>query len=362
MSKRIFIIADALDNQRAGVHFYLKEMLLSLDENGNNEYILIRQKKGNEFKNLKQLIIPNINLPIGFASFRLFFLIPLACIVHQADWVIEPAHFGPFNLPKKIKRLTIIHDLTPIKFPHWHRWHSQFLQKLFLKRILKKTDIVLTNSQHTMNDVQSFLPETLSKTRMIYPQIKSLNKTERLENLPKKYLLFVSTIEPRKGLTELLQAFENLHEKYLDLHLLLVGSVGWKAGEIVEKLKSSKTKDKIRQLGYVSDAQLNYLYQNALGLVYPSHYEGFGLPVVEAMQNACPCIVAKNSSLSEAGGDAAMYFETGNVQELSVQIEKLLQFSDIERAAIIEKGKEQGKAFTEQNFAEQLEDMLNQEK
>jgi len=160
---RIVILADPLDNQNAGVHIFTREFIHALVKyDTENEYILIREKR-DENLSLKQIEVPNIRLPIGFASLRLLFIIPLIVRRLKPDVVLEPAHFGPFNLPKRIKRVTVIHDLTPIIFPQFHRWHSQILQKLFLDRILRNADMVLTNSEHTSQDVEKYYPVTKGK-------------------------------------------------------------------------------------------------------------------------------------------------------------------------------------------------------
>jgi len=154
---KIAIIADPLDNQSAGVHTYTRQLVRSIAEfDTENEYILIREKKDPNLP-FEQIAIPNIHLPIGFSAFRLFFIIPLILRFKKIDAVLEPAHFGPFNLPKRIKRITMIHDLTPIIFPQYHRYHSQILQRIFLRRILRKADMILSNSQNTSKDLAYYI-------------------------------------------------------------------------------------------------------------------------------------------------------------------------------------------------------------
>ena len=131
---RVAILADPIDNQNAGIHVFTRKMVNAMIRNNpGHKIILIREKIDSNLKGVKQIALPNIHLPVGYASLRLFFIVPFVLHRNKADVVIEPAHFGPFNLLPKIKRVTIIHDLTPILFPNLHRWHSQFLQKIFLK-------------------------------------------------------------------------------------------------------------------------------------------------------------------------------------------------------------------------------------
>src|SRR6185295_4219377 len=138
-------------------------------------------------RNIKQIPIRNTRLPIGFASLRLFFIVPFILRRKKADVVLEPAHFGPFNLSKKIKRVTIIHDLTPILFPELHRWHSQILQKIFLRGILNKANLIITNSENTSKDVCRVYPSNCSKVKRIYPGISDSFKPSNIPGVLEKY-------------------------------------------------------------------------------------------------------------------------------------------------------------------------------
>ena len=162
---KIAIIADPLDNQRGGVHVYTKNVVNALQDRLDEiELILIRERIDTSLsEKINQIAIPNTKLPIGYASFRLFVLIPNVLRKIKPDIVIEPAHFGPFNLKKSVKRVTVIHDLTPIIFPQYHRWHSQFLQRIFLKRILCNADMVISNSENTSNDLRRIYKCTQEK-------------------------------------------------------------------------------------------------------------------------------------------------------------------------------------------------------
>ena len=322
---RVVILADPLDNQHAGIHVYTREMVNSLIRNNpGHEIILIRERNDPELYNVRQLTVPNIRLPIGFATLRLFLIVPFLIHRIKADVVIEPAHFGPFNLSKKIRRITIIHDLTPILFPQWHRWHSQMLQRTFLKRILKKADTIVTNSDHTSSDICKVYPDQCDKLNMIYPGISEVYKPEDNISIPEKYgitkpyFLNVGTIEPRKNLVELLEAFNILCNKQgTDIQLVIAGSHGWKYEEFAEALNKHPYRNSIIVTGFVPTSELPFLYTHCIGLVYPSMYEGFGLPVVEAMRCGSAVITSGISSLPEAGGDAALYYEPGDTNKLA---------------------------------------------
>jgi glycosyltransferase involved in cell wall biosynthesis len=132
---------------------------------------------------------------------------------------------------------------------------------------------------------------------------------EARQRVPDSEWLAVSSLEPRKNYEQLLEAFEIYWERSArKRRLVIAGGQGWKSEALRERIRVMEEKDMITYLGYVEDTRLWELYKNAFGLVFPSHYEGFGLPIVEAMSQGCPVITRKNTSLPEVGGDAAVYY------------------------------------------------------
>ena len=322
---RIAILADPLDNQYAGIHIYTREFIRAVIRvDKKNEYILIRQKKKDDFPGLKQIIVPDLPLYTGFQVLRFFMIFPLIARKLKVDAVLEPAHFGPFNLPGKIKRITVIHDLTPILFPHLHRYHSQLLQRIFLKRILKKAALILSNSDNTSNDLYRHYPFTRGKVKRIYLgkedhfRVNEDREITSKYNLDEKYFISVGTIEPRKNLTILLNAYQTFRNENRESYkLIIVGKKGWKSDAFFAALENHKYRNDIIILGYVSRNELAVLYTKATALLYPSLYEGFGLPVLEAMACGTPCILSNSSSLPEVGGDSALYFNVEKPNELA---------------------------------------------
>ncbi len=358
---RIVILADPLDNQSAGIHIYTKEMVKALLKyDTQNEYILIRQKKKDDFSGVEQYVIPNFPKIILYPTFRLFVIIPLFLRKLKADAVLEPAHFGPFNLPKKIKRITIIHDLTPILFPHLHRFHSQLLQKIFLEHILKQADLIISNSKNTNDDINMQYPFTKGKVKCIYlGKNDDFRRSEKADvitkfNLEEHYFLSVGTIEPRKNLLTLLEAFETFRDKNEDFFkLIIVGKKGWKTKKFFSALKKHPYRKDIYIVGYVSTEELTVLYSKATALIYPSFYEGFGLPVLEAMSCGTACIVSNSSSLPEVGGDAVEYFDPANSDELSSTMLELCKNTK-KRQVMSEKSLNQAAKFSWKTYAERF--------
>ena len=306
---RVAFLADALDLQYAGVHIYLFELLSALSRlSTKNQYLIVRAKDGGGFEGLEELVVPYRNIP-GYKTYRMFWEVPRLLAKKGVDAVVEPGHFGPFNLPKKIKRITVIHDLTPLLFPQYHVFHSQILQRLFLPGILSRADYVLTNSAHTQGDLTKFFPKTQKKSSPIL-----LGKDENYRPIPGAkamgeygisgpYILHVGTLEPRKNLITLIQAFNQFKHKTSSSHqLVLLGKKGWKSDGIFEAIRNSPYQDSIVLPGYVRKEDLPLIYNAADFFVYPSFYEGFGLPILEAMACGLPVITSDVSSLPEVGG------------------------------------------------------------
>lgn len=327
---RVAFLADALDLQYAGVHIYLFELLSALSRlSTKNQYLIVRAEKGGEFEGLEELVVPYRNVP-GYKAYRMFWELPRLLQSKGVDAVVEPGHFGPFNLPKKIKRITVIHDLTPLLFPQYHVFHSQLLQRLFLPGILRRADYVLTNSAHTQGDLTKFFPKTQQKSSSIL-----LGKDERYKpmdggkamqkyGISSPYILHVGTLEPRKNLITLIKAFNRFKLNTSSPHqLVLLGKKGWKSEGIFEAIRTSVFRDSIVLPGYVEKEDLPLLYNAAEFFVYPSFYEGFGLPILEAMACGLPVITSDVASLPEVGGKAALYFDPYDIDQLAKLIGRL---------------------------------------
>lgn len=315
---KIAILADPLDNQNAGVHTYTQKLVSALIQYDDiNEYVLIREKKDPALPSkIQQIAVSNIRRLLPYAALRMFVIIPIVLRRLKVDAVVEPAHFGPFNLPRRIYRITVIHDLTAILFPHFHRRHSQILQRIFLRGILKRADLILTVSQHSSKDLARFFSFTDKKTVVIppahdsfYQPVSSRAVLEKWQiNAP--YFLSVSTIEPRKNLTILLRVYQRFREQNDSrVLLILVGGKGWKYQSFYDELARHPYRKDILMAGFVDEEDLPTLYSHTLALVYPSLYEGFGMPVLEAMACGAVVICSERSSMPEVGKSAALYFD-----------------------------------------------------
>jgi glycosyltransferase involved in cell wall biosynthesis len=356
---RIAFLADPLDRQYGGIHSYTREILNALSKlDKKNEYIVIRSESKNEFEGMEEIVVPYSSFP-GYRFWRIFFQIPRILSNKNIDIVVEPAHFGPFNLPSKIKRVTVIHDMTVFLLPEYHVWSSQFLQRMFLPRILKKADQIITNSNNTTVDLVKFFPDVKNKTTSILlgkdlsfkPQIK--NDVLLNYNIKQPYILFVGTLEPRKNVSTLIKAFDKFKDQTgLQHQLILIGKKGWKSDSIFDSIDQSPYKKEIIWLGYVPKVELPVFYSMAEVFVYPSIYEGFGLPILEAMACGTPVITSKESSLPEIGDSSVSYINPDSIEQLTSQIIVLCSDSQ-KREKYSQLGKEQAAKFSWEKTAKE---------
>lgn len=209
--------------------------------------------------------------------------------------------FFPFACAKRIPTVFTIHDMSIQRHPQWHpQERVLFIEKNFTKRC-SSADHILSVSKFTRSEFYSIYPELsyLPVTPIHLAGFLCDNSIKDAPfNLPKRYFLFVGSNDKRKQLENAIEAIKELNT----YPLVIAGWNGWG-----NKLQQH---EKIIPLGYISDSQLSYLYKHAEYLLYPSAYEGFGLPVVEAMQYGCPVITTRCASLPEVGGEAAYYIES----------------------------------------------------
>ncbi len=348
---RIALLADPIDLQHAGIHRYTVELAHALASFGSqHDYLIVCAAKHPEL-DLEQLVVPFSN-KILRPSFRMFVEIPRKLRQWKPDVVVEPAHFGPWFLPRSVKRITIIHDLTPRLFPQWHRLHSQWLQRLFLGGILNRADVIITNSKRTNTDLLKLYNKSGSP---IYPGINSQFLPGSVQR--DAYFISVGSIEPRKNLELILKAFEAFYAEHPNFKWIIVGSDGWKNKSFYRALRNSSASKAVEVKQRVSDSVLVSLYQNAQALLCASHYEGFGFPLIEAMASGCRVVSSPNGSLSEVGGQCAIYIDSP--QEMKQAMEFVVAEPESERLIWRAKAEKYCTQYSWQSFVRSFEKLVD---
>ncbi len=243
----------------------------------------------------------------------------------KPDYFWAPANILPPVIPRGIRTILTINDLLSKKFPNTMRFPERVYHKLFFDRSIRMAGILWSNSNHTTQEIETYFPDRkcqyiftgLSIDKSIYKQIyltsQDREKLLKKYNLGNKFILFVGAIVPRKNLKFLLSLMPELVKD--DFELLIVGAKGWGKTEVENIINLDNfPRDKVRFAGYVSTQDLVKLYNIASVYVFTSIYEGFGLPILEAMACGCPVVTAHNSAMIEVvegGGKTVMGWDKG---------------------------------------------------
>ncbi len=254
------------------------------------------------------------------------------------------------------RQVVTVHDLTCLQFPQMHPWSRRMLFRLGIHRAARLADAIIVPSSATRRDLAARFPATAEKTRVIPwahgDQFAPLDPAVAAPVVARYglqcdgYLLFVGNIEPRKNLLALVDAYDRLRRRTpFSPRLVLAGTAGWKNQALYQAVAASAFSADIRFLGHVPDADLPALMNGALALVYPSLYEGFGLPPLEAMACGTPVITSNRSSLPEVVGDAALMVDAGDRSGLAEAMARVVAEPSL-REDLRERGLRQVRRFS----------------
>ncbi|MFA5644394.1 MAG: glycosyltransferase family 1 protein [Patescibacteria group bacterium] len=285
-------------------------------------------------------------------------------VIGGCDVFYSP-HINFSSFSKKTKKVITIHDLSFLRYPEFFSWRKNFWHwSLNIKKNIQKMDKIIAVSQNTKNDILELLDVPEDKVEVIYPglpdfsDLNSDNYVFNLDYLKSKYkidrdyILYLGTIEPRKNIAGLISAYNIFRDKGNDCLLVLAGAWGWKTGEIKEIWQKSKYKADIRFISYIDHKLKPCLYKKAKIFVYPSFYEGFGFPPLEAMYFGVPVIGSNVSSLAEVLGDASILINPNKPLEIAEAMSSLWKDQNL-RNKIIEKGFKRVSNFSWEKTAEE---------
>ncbi len=311
------------------------------EENSNNFYV--------SFSDFKNLRIRTYGLNQNLFPSRDFWFqimekvfIPFFILIDRNDLFFAPNYFPPplFKITSPI--VATIHDCTFKVYPQYLQKETLRNLQKYLPETLYQAEKIICDSKSTEKDLIELLKMNERRTKVVYLGLNSIPFKKDIQ-VNKPYLLFVSTIEPRKNIVGILNAFEILREKKYPFNLILVGKIGWKCEDIIKKIKESKYKDYIFHYYYLKIEELGSFYQNAFCLLFPSHYEGFGFPILEGFYFGCPVITTRKSSMLEIGKDGCLYVEEDG-KSIAEGVIKLWENKDL-RENLIKRGYEIVKNF-----------------
>lgn len=274
----------------------------------------------------------------------------------------------PLFMNPRTKKILMVTDLAVYRMQEVYQTSRSIYWKKLFKSSIKRADKIIAISEFTKKEIIDILEVSSDKISVVYMDansaFKKINDDVALQKIKDKFkldfpfILFVGSFSPRKNLYRLIKAFENLvRTKNIPHRLVIVGEKGWKFDKETKYLKESDISGKIIFPGYIADQDLPYIYNLADVCVYPSIYEGFGIPVVEAMACQTPVAVSNASSLPEIAGDAAIYFDPYNVEDMSDKIYTLLTDLSLQKD-FTNKGIIQAQKFSWEKSAKALFDIF----
>lgn len=354
---KIAIDISQIVYEGSGVARYTRnliEALLAFDKKNQYIFFLSSLRKNLDSAIRAKITPPHLlkryPLPPTFLDFlwNRLHVFPIDNFVGKTHLVLTSDWSEP---PSSSKKITVVHDLVFLKFPETLPQKIINVQKRRLGWVIKESRMIIADSQSTKDDLIQSFKIAKDRIEVVYPAVvaqtpseKAIARTLKKYQLTNPFILTVSKLEPRKNLIRLIQAFLKADLKNLDL--VIVGQKGW--GDL--KLESSK---RIHLLGFVSDEELYSLYKSALFFVYPSLYEGFGLPVVEAMSLGCPVVTSNTSSPKEIAERSALLFNPYNKDDMTTSLIEMTGNENLRRE-LAEKGLRRSLDFSERTFAKNL--------
>jgi glycosyltransferase involved in cell wall biosynthesis len=274
-------------------------------------------------------------------------------VFHWPNFLLLPGVSG--------KQVITIYDLTFLLFPDCQPWLRGMGLAKGIAQSTARADMIIAISNHTKRDLVTHLGISEEKIRVIYCAVskafRSIGTSAMRPQLAKYglpqdgYILYVGNIEPRKNLVRLLQAYSMMKDRGTSCYpLILCGGRGWKNKEVFDCVQRLSLEKEVKFIGYVPDEDLPFLMNGASLFVYPSLYEGFGLPPLEAMACGTPVVTSSSSSIPEVVGDAALMVDPHDVEGLSAAIERVLADKDL-RADLRKKGLDRAKLFSWEKVA-----------
>jgi len=367
---RIGIDMSCVDEHKTGVGWYTYNLVKNLIKiDNNNEYHILaypflcnelKSIAGNNFSfhEIKEKYFRLLRLPIK---------VSLLAAKHKFDIFHCTYHIGP--ILKNCKLIITIYDLVSYIFPEMFKLKHCFIYNIMYPFLIKKGDIIIAISDNTKKDLINIFKIKEEKIKVTYVGIdnsycvikdkESIKTILKKYNIVQPYILYVGTIEPRKNLVRLVYAFNKFKKQKTEHKLVIVGKKGWLYEELFKTVENTEYKKDIIFTGYVSVKDLIHIYNGADLFIYPSLYEGFGIPPLEAMACGIPVISSNTSSIPEVLGNAALLINPYNVREFVDGMNNLI-FNKELRQKYIQEGFNKIKEYSWEKIAERTLKIYNE--
>ncbi|MCM8901690.1 glycosyltransferase family 4 protein [Caldicoprobacter algeriensis] len=328
------IAIDARMISSSGIGTYIRNLLPNIIDIANEHgFVIIGEniKDVNNLVNRKNVDFIQLNARI----FSIKEQLKLPSLVPKCDIFWSPNVNIPL-LPLKAKyRIATIHDVVHVAHPEFFKPEVVMSFKFFLREALRKSDVILTVSNFSKSEIIKYGKIMGERIHVVYPacntkiynsenvSYEDMLSVRRKYNLPDRFLLYVGNIKPHKNLARLLQAFDRIDDE--TLYLVVIGNKeGFVTGDKSINHIELRKRNKVVFTGFVPDEDLPKFYKMAEALVFPSIYEGFGLPPLEAQACGCPVIASNVASLPEVCGDSVLYCNPYDINDIADKIELLI--------------------------------------
>lgn len=357
------LLAHTRSFRRAGVSHYIEQLLLHLGAIDTSNRYTIYTTRGIDAAALglppnftiQPSRFPTINPRVRIPWEQLY--APLLLKTNGADLFHGVLNVAPYHSP--VPTIITIHDLAFIRFPQTFRAHNRTYLDLATRTSARRARCILTVSEHTRREVVDILGVPAERVIVTYdaarahfqpPDPHHLAQFRQRKGLPDQFVLYVGTLEPRKNLTTLLEAYSHIVRES-NVPLIVGGGKGWLYESVFKRLEALGLRDHVQFVGYLEEEELPLWYAAATVFVFPSIYEGFGMPPLEAMACGTPVVTSNSSSLPEVVGDAGLMVPPTDAQALATAILRVLQNDDL-RESLHRRGLQRARSFSWQKTAE----------
>jgi glycosyltransferase involved in cell wall biosynthesis len=364
----IAIDARLLEGKITGISRYLWNILKFLPQfDKQNKYFLFAYSKLNDNNFYKYIFVPKTKLPKQiYSHYWLNFILPTQLKRYNIHIFFTPYILVPLKRGGQ-KNIIVIHDSMPKAFKEYYTWYYRKYMDIILPPAIKRSDLILTVSKSARQDIINYHKVDSEKIKYVHlwtdekyhPYNLTLEEKKIIQkkyNLPEKFILYVGAIEERKNISGIIKISDSLTAKGFNIKFVLVGNPGYGFNKLYPEIK--RRKKNIQLLNYVDEHDLPFIYNLAFLFLFPTFYEGFGLPPLEAMKCGLPLLASDNSSLKEVVGEGGLVNNATDYNSFIKNIILLLTDNEFYSKYKL-KALEQAKKFTPENQMPQIVKIFN---
>lgn len=381
--KITYEVKAILSNTKSGIGYYQKYIIETMLKSHTNYHFSLDcmsiRNNDEKYQKLLDLSENKQNYKINIYYHLPYSIYQLVCLLVPIPfkWFFKDktdiSHFFNYYLPPGLsgKKVVTIYDMVIREYPETMKFQTKLMLRLNLRRSIKKSDCIITISEFSKREIMKYYDVPEDKIEIVYCGISTdhFKKSTDMDqvssvlnkyNIKRNYFLYLGTLEPRKNIENLVKAYDlflsNNDDKTQVPLLVIAGGKGWAYQSIYDLVKKLKLDNQVIFTGYVSDDEAPILMSNAYAFCYPSLYEGFGMPPLEAMACGVPVITSNVASLPEVAGDAAIYVDPYSVDSIESALQNIFENKE-KRDELIQLGYKRVKLFSWENSCKKLNEI-----